>query len=95
MRRNNTGVFNSRHSTIEYMRELRLAPLPASTPAPVTVESIAEQVAEEYETALKILNSAKGYPGMFAKWRLVAEECERKLTLLADYANDVAEMGVS
>jgi hypothetical protein len=85
--RNNVGIFNSQSYTNEYIRDLRRAV--AKSPVMFTVTSYAEKIAGRYEAALMLISG-----GLVAKGERLAQEYETQLTLLADYANDVAEAGL-
>lgn len=92
--RNNIGVFNSQSSINEYMQDLRRTAYKA--PAMFTITSYANRIAGRYEAMLALISGAKSFDTrLAAKGERLVTEYETQLTLLADYADKLAEAGIS
>jgi hypothetical protein len=92
--RNDTGIFNSQSYLNEYKADLRRAVVKA--PAMFTIVSYADRIAGRYEAILTLINGAKSFDGkLAAKGERLAQEYEAQLTLLADYVDQLAEVGIT
>lgn len=85
--RNDTGIFNSQSHVNEYIRDLRRTV--CKSPAMFTITSYAERIAGRYEVALMLISG-----GLVAKGERLAREYETQLTLLTEYADEMAEAGI-
>lgn len=92
--KNNTGVFNSRNYINDYMHGLRYAAV--KSPVRYTIESYAEKIASRYEAWLTVAKGAAAFdPRMVTKAEHFAQEYEAQMALLVEYADELAEVGIS
>jgi hypothetical protein len=92
--RNNTGIFNSQSYINEYKADLRRAVVKA--PAMFTITAYADKIAGRYEAMLTLVQGAKSFDArLAAKGERIASEYETQLIMLADYADKLAEAGIT
>jgi hypothetical protein len=92
--KNNTGIFNSQNYVNGYMRSLRMAAF--KSPIRFTIESYADKIAGRYEAMQTLIRGAHSFsPTLAAKGERLASEYETQLTMLADYADKLAEAGIA
>ena len=79
------GVLNPNARIKEYVRSLRREPV--STAAAFSLAAFSQRAADRYDMALAVIRG-----GLIVKGLMLAAEYERQLTLLAEYANEEAEV---
>lgn len=92
--RNDTGIFNSQAHLNEYKHDLRRAVVKA--PAMFTIIAYAERIAGRHEATQTLVRGAMSFsPALVAKGERLLTEYETQLTMLADYADQLAEAGIT
>jgi hypothetical protein len=92
--KNNTGVFNSQSYLNEYKADLRRAVIKA--PAMFTITAYAEKIAGRYEAMLTLIQGAKAFDArLVTKGEHLVLEYKTQLIMLADYADKLAEVGIT
>jgi hypothetical protein len=68
----------------------------AKAPAMFTITAYADKIAGRYEAMLTLIQGAKSFDiRLAAKGERIASEYETQLTMLAQYADDLAEAGIT
>jgi hypothetical protein len=91
--RNDTGIFNSQSYINDYLADLRREVV--KLPIHFTIESYADKIAGRYDAMQTLLRGASSFsPALTAKGERLMAEYEAQLTMLADYADRLAEAGL-